>query len=577
MASLPPTPRPTADFAKSAGSDGAEQCSAIPLLRPEQGGDHGSLRSQPVGCATLGRPGAGAMAILEQLQRHGVKPGRLTSDSRRVQPGDVFLAFPGAQADGRDFIAQALARGASAVIAEAGSMIGAVDRPLVQVKGLAWLSGELAHLVYGRPSEHLWLAGVTGTNGKTSVTQWIAQALNTLPYLPPGRPRAVTVLCTESRSDEHQSPLSPGKGTGERLNKCAVIGTLGNGFLGALDESPNTTPDAITLHAALAGFVAQGAQACAMEVSSIGLDQGRINGAAVDVAVLTNLTRDHLEYHGTMQAYAAAKEKLFLVPGLGAAVLNLDDAFGVDLAARLRGRMRIIGYASSAVDVGSADEMLRAEDLRISAAGIEFKLRGVKFSAPVVGRFNASNLLAVIGALLARGERLEEIAVALRGIQPPPGRMQVIGGARQPLVVVDYAHTPDALEQALGVLRETAAGRGGRLVCVFGCGGDRDPGKRPQMGDVAARLADRVLVTSDNPRGEDPLTIIAGIVAGMPPPRRIEPDRAQAIIAAVLEADARDVILVAGKGHESYQEIAGVRHPFSDLDAAKSALAERRP
>ena len=484
------------------------------------------------------------MAILEQLQRRGIRPERLAADSRRVQPGDVFLAFPGSRVDGRDFIAQAVAKGAAAVIAEAGrpaSRVGAGDAPLVEVEGLAWLSGELAHLVYACPSEHLWLTGVTGTNGKTSVSQWIAQAMNLM------------------------------------QQRCAVIGTLGNGFPDALDESPNTTPDAITLHAALAGFVAQGAQACAMEVSSIGLDQGRINGAAIDVAVFTNLTRDHLEYHGTMEAYAAAKEKLFLVPGLAAAVLNLDDAFGAELAARLHGRMRIIGYALSDADCGSADEMLRAEDLRIRAAGIEFKLRGVKFSAPVVGRFNASNLLAVIGALLARGEHLEEIAVALRGIQPPPGRMQAIGGADQPLVVVDYAHTPDALEKALGVLRETAAGRGGRLVCVFGCGGDRDPGKRPQMGEVAARLADCVLVTSDNPRREDPLTIIAGIVAGMPPPRRIEPDRAQAIANAVLEADARDVILLAGKGHEPYQEIAGVRHPFSDLDAAKSALAERRP
>ncbi len=484
------------------------------------------------------------MAILEQLQRRGIRPERLAADSRRVQPGDVFLAFPGSRVDGRDFIAQAVAKGAAAVIAEAGrpaSRVGAGDAPLVEVEGLAWLSGELAHLVYACPSEHLWLAGVTGTNGKTSVSQWIAQAMDLMQH------------------------------------RCAVIGTLGNGLLDALDESPNTTPDAITLHAALAGFVAQGAQACAMEVSSIGLDQGRINGVAIDVAVFTNLTRDHLEYHGTMEAYAAAKEKLFLVPGLAAAVLNLDDAFGAELAARLHGRMRIIGYALSDADCGSADDMLRAEDLRISAAGIEFTLRGVKFSAPVVGRFNVANLLAVIGALLARGERLEEIAAALRGIQPPPGRMQAIGGADQPLVVVDYAHTPDALEKALGVLRETAAGRGGRLVCVFGCGGDRDPGKRPQMGEVAVRLADRVLVTSDNPRREDPLTIIAGIVAGMPPPRRIEPDRAQAIAAAVLEADARDVILLAGKGHEPYQEIAGVRHPFSDLDAAKSALAERRP
>jgi UDP-N-acetylmuramoyl-L-alanyl-D-glutamate--2,6-diaminopimelate ligase len=257
-------------------------------------------------------------------------------------------------------------------------------------------------------------------------------------------------------------------------------------------------------------------------------------------------------------------------------VLNLDDPMGAELAARLKGRTHTIGYSLTSAGPGLVDERVVADDLRLDAGGVEFRLRGVTFAAPVVGRFNASNLLAVIGALLARDERLEDIAAALRGIRPPPGRMQPLGGASEPLVVVDYAHTPDALEKALGVLRETAAARGGQLVCVFGCGGDRDPGKRPQMGAVAARLADRVVVTSDNPRGEDPLTIIAGIVAGMPPPRRIEADRAQAIAAAVSEAATCDVILLAGKGHEPYQEIAGVRHPFSDLDAAKSALAGRR-
>jgi UDP-N-acetylmuramoyl-L-alanyl-D-glutamate--2,6-diaminopimelate ligase len=360
-------------------------------------------------------------------------------------------------------------------------------------------------------------------------------------------------------------------------NRCAVIGTLGNGFLDALDESPNTTPDAITLHAALAGFVAYGAQACAMEVSSIGLDQGRVNGAAFDVAVFTNLTRDHLDYHGSMEAYAEAKEKLFAAPGLKAAVLNLDDPMGVALAGKLKGRVHVIGYALNVVDAGLADEILIAEDLRLDAAGVEFELRGVRLTAPVVGRFNVSNLLAVTGALLARNERLADIVAALRTLRPPPGRMQALGGLGQPLVVVDYAHTPDALEKALTVLRETATARGGKLVCVFGCGGDRDPGKRPQMGAAAARLADRVLVTSDNPRGEDPLQIIAEIVVGMPAPRRIEPDRALAIAEAVAGAEARDVVLLAGKGHEPYQEIAGVRLPFSDLGAAKSALAGRQP
>jgi UDP-N-acetylmuramoyl-L-alanyl-D-glutamate--2,6-diaminopimelate ligase len=234
-----------------------------------------------------------------------------------------------------------------------------------------------------------------------------------------------------------------------------------------------------------------------------------------------------------------------------------------------------LGYSLAGKAPGLTDEVLVADNLRLDAAGVEFDLRGTKVVAPVVGRFNVSNLLAVIGALLARNERLEEITAALRSLKPPPGRMQALGGVKQPLVVVDYAHTPDALEKALTVLREAATARGGKLVCVFGCGGDRDPGKRPQMGAVAARLADRVLVTSDNPRSEDPLQIIAAIVAGMPAPRCIEPDRALAITEAVVGADVREVLL-AGKGHEPYQEIAGVRHAFSDLDAAKSALAGRQ-
>ena len=525
-----------------------------------------------------------AMSILEQIKGTGVAVTRLTADSRRVQPGDVFVAFPGAQADGRDFIAQAVSKGAAAVIAEAGASpsakVGAGDPPIIEVEGLAALSGEIAHLVYGRPSEQLWLAGVTGTNGKTSVSQWIAQAMNALPYLPPGRPKADTANTMESRSDEQLSPLSTGKGSGERRHKCAVIGTLGNGFLDALDESPNTTPDAITLHAALAGFVLRGADACAMEVSSIGLDQGRVNGAAFDVAVFTNLTRDHLEYHGSMAAYAKAKGKLFQMPGLTAAVLNLDDPVGIELAAMLKSRpesaVRTFGYTLGDADGTAVDEILRAENLVMGAAGIGFELRGVQFGAPVVGRFNVSNLLAVIGALLARGERLEDIAVALRGLQPPPGRMQALGGIDEPLIVVDYAHTPDALDKALGVLRETAAARGGRLVCVFGCGGERDPGKRPQMGAIAEALADRVVLTSDNPRREDPQAILDDIRGGMKTLPEIQPDRGRAIAAVVAAADPRDVILLAGKGHEPYQEIAGARHAFSDLDAAKLALVARR-
>lgn len=386
----------------------------------------------------------------------------------------------------------------------------------------------------------LFMIGVTGTNGKTSVTQWLAQALNAL-----GR-------------------------------KCAVVGTLGNGFPGApggLVPGPNTTPGAHVLRELLPDLMRQGAQACAMEVSSIGLHQGRVAGIRFDVAVFTNLTRDHLEYHGTMAAYAAEKAKLFVSPGLGCAVLNLDDPFGVELAARLKGNVRTIGYTLE--DAVGTDVVLRASDLSESGGGIAFTLDGVDCRAPVVGRFNAANLLAVIGALRAGGATLADIAAVLPGLTPPAGRMQAIGGNDAPLVVVDYAHSPDALEKVLATLRGTTRARGGRLLCVFGCGGDRDAGKRPLMGAAAERLADAVVLTSDNPRGEAPQAIIAAILAGMTGRPLVEPDRAAAIAGAVARADARDVILLAGKGHETYQEVAGARLPFSDLAVATSALAAR--
>lgn len=476
------------------------------------------------------------MAILAELAARGIQANRLCADSRLVQAGDVFVAMPGHRTDGRAYVRDAVAKGAAAVLHEAGANVD-VAVPAIAIPGLAALSGEIAHLVYGRPSERLWMAGVTGTNGKTSVSQWIAQAMGWFDC------------------------------------PCAVIGTLGSGFPDKLTESVNTTPDAVTLHRQLAGFVTQGAVACAMEVSSIGVEEGRINGVHFDVGVFTNLTQDHLDYHGTMAAYAAAKERLFAWPDLRAAVINLDDPFGAELADKLVGRMRTIGYTLQAKV--SHGETAAATDFAMTATGVSFKLDGVRFDAPVVGRFNASNLLAVIGALLAADETLEDIAAVLPRLTPPPGRMQVIGGNDAPLAVVDYAHTPDALEKALTTLRETATVRGGRLVCVFGCGGDRDPGKRPIMGAIAERLADRVLLTSDNPRSEEPDAIIAAISAGMKANPIIEANRAVAIRTAIAEAEARDVVLLAGKGHEPYQEIAGVRHPFSDIEHARTALEQR--
>jgi UDP-N-acetylmuramoyl-L-alanyl-D-glutamate--2,6-diaminopimelate ligase len=474
-----------------------------------------------------------ATTILAELERKGVKASSLAIDSRQVTPGDVFVAMPGHHVDGRAFAADAVARGAVAVLHEKGAPLS-LPVPTVAVTGLAALAGEIAHLVYGRPSERLWVAGVTGTNGKTSVSQWIAQARGLL-----GR-------------------------------KCGVVGTLGSGFPGQMIESVNTTPDAVSLHRVLAGFIEQSAVACAMEVSSIGIDEGRVNGVGFDVAVFTNLTRDHLEYHGSMEAYAAAKEKLFAWPGLGASVVNLDDPVGEHLARKHAGRIPTIGYTLES-HVGG-DRILAARDIAMSGAKVAFTLDDVRIEAPLVGRFNISNLLAVIGALLAGDETLEDIAAVLRRIEPPPGRMQPVGGDGCPLLVVDYAHTPDALEKALGTLRDAAKARGGKLMCVFGCGGDRDPGKRPLMGAMAERLADRVVITSDNPRNEDPAAIIDAIAAGMKKRPAVEPDREAAIRMTLTEAAAGDVILIAGKGHEPYQEIAGIRRPFSDLALAREIL-----
>jgi UDP-N-acetylmuramoyl-L-alanyl-D-glutamate--2,6-diaminopimelate ligase len=487
--------------------------------------------------------------LLEALAGQGVMPAGLTADSRSVTAGDLFAAYPGLRSDGRQYVADALARGAAAVLWESGDALPppVLTVPCVPVEGLRALSGYLAHEIYGRPSEALWLAGVTGTNGKTTVSQWLARALSDL-----GQP-------------------------------CGIIGTLGCGFPGQLDAATNTTPDAPALHRQLARFRDAGAVAAAMEVSSIGLDQGRVNGACFDAAIFTNLTRDHLDYHGSMEAYAGAKAQLFDLPGLTGHVLNLDDTFGLDQARRLAARgARLIAYTlvpSNAQAVTGA-RLLVVTELRAIPAGMRFALLvdGERFemNVPVVARFNVSNLLAVIGALLLRDVPVEEAVRVCSRLSAPEGRMQVLGGIGEPMVVIDYAHTPDALAKVLEAMRDSAQARGGRLVCVFGCGGDRDAGKRPLMGAVGAQLADRVLVTSDNPRSEDPEAIIAAIVAGAAGPGgTVEPvvERNLAIARAIAEAGPDDVVLIAGKGHEPYQEIHGQRLPFSDVAEARAGLA----
>jgi len=457
---------------------------------------------------------------------------RLTSDSRRAAPGTAFFAWPGATADGRRYIGDAVKRGASAVVWERGDFSPDFTReiPNAGVENLKEKAGFLAHEFYGRPSESLWTCGVTGTNGKTTCSQWVAAAL------------------------------------AQGGEKAAVVGTLGAGFPGQLNPVANTTPDALQTHALLKDFRDQGAVAAAMEVSSHGLDQGRVNGVAFDCALFTNLTHDHLDYHRTMEAYGAAKAKLFETPGLETAVINLDDSLGRELAQRTRAR--VLGYGFS------RDAFLTGERAGQNTIKIKTNSESIEVAFPHIGAFNLSNALGVLGCLIARGIPFADAARRLEKLPPVPGRMQAVGD--RPLVVVDYAHTPDALEKVLAALKPVARSRGGKLAVVFGAGGDRDPAKRPAMGAVASRLADRVLLTSDNPRGEDPLAIIDAIRRGTTGKVAADPDRESAIHAAIAEAGGTDVILVAGKGHETSQEIAGRRTPFSDLAVAAAALGRRR-
>ena len=474
------------------------------------------------------------------LARLPVAVTRITSDSRRVRPGDAFAAYPGERLDGRNFIEDAIERGAAAILwdLQGFSWNRKWPTPHLPVENLKAKLGSIADQVYGHPSHEMWMVGVTGTNGKTSCSHWIA-------------------------AGQHAAG-----------RRSAVVGTLGNGFWGALEPAVNTTPDAAEAHELLRALKDAGAESVSMEVSSHGLDQGRVNAIAFDVALFTNLSRDHLDYHGTMAAYGAAKSKLFSWPGLRLGVINADDAFGRSLidTARVDGR-KVLTYGFGAADIVGTR-------LTASPSGLAFAVetpwgKGEVYTQ-LVGAFNAANLLGVLGVLLVSGVALEPALDFVAQVEAPPGRMQRLGGEGSPLVVVDYAHTPDALDKVLSALRASVA-PGGELICLFGCGGDRDRGKRPEMGRVAARLADRVIVTSDNPRSEDPEAIASDIVHGIRETgnRRyaVELDRGAAIASAISEAGARDVVLLAGKGHEAYQERAGVLTPFVDAEHARRALA----
>lgn len=473
--------------------------------------------------------------------------GSLTCDSRRIKPGDGFIAWPGATVDGRKFVADAHRQGAVACLVEQD---GATDFFLDEsstagYSGLKAAAGAIAAEFFDRPSRELALVAVTGTNGKTSTTWWLAQALASLP--------------------------------GALAMPCGVIGTLGVGLPGQVRTTGLTTPDPVLLHETLRAFVRDGLRACAMEASSIGLQERRLEGMDVRVAVFTNLTQDHLDYHGSMEAYWLAKRTLFTWPGLSAAVVNVDDSHGEKLALEL---------SETALDLWTIScerpARLQARNIVYVPQGLAFDVAEqgcavVRLQSRMVGSYNVSNLLGVLAAMRALGVPLDAAVVACSALQPVPGRMECFGEAGEPLVAVDYAHTPDALSQVLTALQPLVQARAGKLWCVFGCGGDRDTSKRPLMGAIAAQKADRVVVTSDNPRSEKPEAIIAQILLGISrsPCVCVEPDRALAILHAITHAASNDVILLAGKGHEEIQEVAGDKRPFSDRLHAQRALALR--
>ncbi|MSQ58960.1 MAG: UDP-N-acetylmuramoyl-L-alanyl-D-glutamate--2,6-diaminopimelate ligase [Betaproteobacteria bacterium] len=471
----------------------------------------------------------GALAAL------GADLTRMVSDSRRVRAGDVFVALPGARHDPRMDIPGVIAAGAAAVIWEQEGFRWREEWrvPNLPVRGLRNVLGELVSQAYSHPSRQMWVAGVTGTNGKTSCSQWLAHVLTQL-----GR-------------------------------RTAVIGTLGNGFPGELSPASHTTPDVVTLHQLLADYRSHGATSVAMEVSSHGLDQGRVDGVQFSAALFTNLTRDHLDYHGSMERYGAAKARLFAWPTLKHAVVNLDDEFGANLAARLnRGALEVMGYGIGRGEISGHRLDLSSRGLRLE---IETPWGKSEIESQLLGGFNASNLLGVLGMLLAAGAGLADATRTLSAMQAVPGRLQIVRESQGPLVVVDYAHTPDALEKVLQTLADIKPA-GARLICVFGCGGNRDAGKRPLMGEIATRLADLAVVTSDNPRDEEPLKIIENIIAGAHGNYRVEADRAAAIHRAIEEARPNDIVLLAGKGHETHQEIRGARLPFADVEVARDFL-----
>jgi len=478
----------------------------------------------------------------------------LCTDHRKLKAGDAYLAFPGHSVDARHFVGQALQAGANACIVEAsGAYLDAQDTSrIAYYPALKADSARIAAAFYNHPSRQVHVLAITGTNGKTSSAWWLSQALNSLGANP----------------------------------QCAMVGTLGIGIpprgndqLEGLTSSGLTTPDGVFLQRSLQTFVDQDLSYCALEASSIGIEEGRMDGTRIRLAVFTNFTQDHLDYHGTMQAYWGAKRRLFAWPGLQSAIVNIDDEQGAALGQNLASESPEIDLWTVSTQRAAR---LQARDITSSEQGLQFTvLEGTQrclLKTHIIGSYNVSNLLGVLAAMRALGMDLSSAVQACCTLRAVPGRLQCLGGQSEPMAVVDYAHTPDALKKTLEVLKPLAKKRGGALWCVFGCGGDRDNAKRPLMGAIAANLADHVVLTSDNPRSEGPSTIINHILAGMggQPQVEVQADRAMAIAGAIARAATDDIVLIAGKGHESTQEIAGEKIHFSDAQHAQQALAKRQ-
>lgn len=480
----------------------------------------------------------------------------LCQDSRRVNPGDLFVALKGFQSDGQSFIQSAIEKGAVAILTENAPSPENVSAnvPIIPYSDLKNALGFIAAQFFDHPSDAMQIIGVTGTNGKTSCTHYIAQALNLL-----------------------------GK-------RCGVMGTLGAGFLPALQDFATgcTTSDAITTQSVLAEGRDAGASVMAIEVTSHALTQSRMNGVKFHTAIFTNLTRDHLDYHHSMEAYWAAKKRLFTEFNPMHNIINLDDPYGRLLFEESRQKsQKWLGYtlspALSTDFVQNTTALLGAslittENVILNASGMQVRIQTPwgegQFQCPFLGHFSLSNVLATLAALCLQGFTLNAVLAVIEKLQTVPGRMSYFGGGNQPVVIVDYAHTPNALKEVLTALRPHCKGK---LICVFGCGGDRDVGKRPIMAKIAETLSDKIIVTQDNPRNENPDTIIQNILEGFSDLSQVvvEPNRAQAIAKAIRLANQNDLIIVAGKGHEKYQIIGNEKIPFDDQEIVQNELKRR--